>query len=563
MAINLQSPGIKVTERDNVATIAAAGTTTAGAVGEFSWGPINAPQLVTSENELVKKFGKPSTSNNVDFLCAAGYLAYSSSQYVTRVVGTGALNAASGTALLIENDDAYEVATLTGAGNWIAKYAGALGNSIQVVIATASTYDDASFDAYRSFFDAAPGTSDYAAAINGSNDELHVAVIDKDGKITGTPGTLLEKFEAVSKASDARGIDGGTNYYVKVINQTSKYIRWGGHPEQAGGTNWGSEANGTTFVDGALGDAIFDGAVDETLTGGANGASVTDTELLAGLAQYASKETISLDVLVCGRGGVTVANKAIEYAEARKDCVAVFSPASSDVVNNAGSEAADIVTASASYTTSTYGVFDSNWKYTYDRYNDVYVYVPCNPDVAGCMARVDQNLEPWFSPAGYENGRILNAVRLAWNPNQTDRDTLYKVGINPIFNQPGRGTILFGDKTFTTKKTSMSRINVRRLFITLQSVIGDSANDVLFAQNDTTTRNTFRDVVSGYLRSVQGGRGITDYRVVCDETNNPEDVVNANEFICDIFVRPTASVNFIQLNFTSVSGSAAFAEIGG
>jgi hypothetical protein len=640
MAINLQSPGIKISERDQIASVGSVGTTTGASVGEFGWGPIDEPTLVTSESDLVKKFGAPTTSNNVDFLSAAAFMSYSASQYVTRVAGTGALNANSaGTGLLIKNDDAYEGATLSGAGHWVARHAGVLGNSIKVVICENATgYQDSGFDAYRDFFDVAPGTSDYVSALGGSNDELHVAVIDEDGEITGVPGSLLEKFELVSKASDARGIDSGTNYYKDVINNTSQYIRWANHVETntrnatisgavfaagevtfttsaphsflvgesvvvagvvdsgaasafdgtytidsvtsttfvvttvdpvetytsggtatvAGTANWGSTANGTTFLDG-------DGAnihVD-SLAGGADGVAITASERIDGIDLIANKFTFDVDVIICGQGDATVANKAIAIAEARKDCVAVFSPLKTDVVANAGSESTDIATWADTVTRSTYGIADSNWKYAYDKYNDVYVWVPVNADVAGCIARVDANLDPWFSPAGYDNGRILNSVRLAWNPAETERDALYKISVNPVFSQPGRGTVLFGDKTFTQKKTTFSRINVRRLFITMQSVIGDSAGDVLFDQNDASTRQGFVNIVEAYLRSVQGGRGIQDFRVICDETNNPDEIVSANGFVCDIFVQPTFSVNFIQLNFTSVAGAAAFAEIGG
>jgi len=639
MAINLQSPGIKLTESEQIASVGSVGATTGASVGAFSWGPIEDPTLVTSESDLASKFGAPTLSNNVDFLSAAAYMAYSASQYVVRVAGTGALNANSaGSGLLIKNDDAYEGTTLTAAGHWVARHAGVLGNSLKVVICENATgYSDPAFAAYQGFFDVAPGTSDYVANLGGSNDELHVAVIDEDGEITGVPGTLLEKFELVSKASDARKIDGGTNYYKDVINNTSNWIRWANHVETntrtanissavfdtdhidfttstshgflvgetvvisssnpaaydgsftilsdgfsattfrvtagdpgaayvdsgvatvTGSANWGTTANGTTFTDGDGTNVHV-----ESLAGGAEGTAISASERIAGLTLLNNKYTYDVDVLICGAGDSTVADKAIEIAEARKDCVAVFSPERADVVGVPGSEVANVTAWAGSLSaTSTYGIADCNWKYAYDRYNDTYVYVPCNPDVAGCIARVDGNSAPWFSPAGYTNGRILNSVRLAWNPTETDRDTLYKLGVNPIMSQPGRGTILFGDKTFTQKKTAFSRINVRRLFITIESVIGDSAGDVLFGQNDAAQRSSFTNIVSSYLRSVQGGRGIQQFQVVCDGSNNPASVVEANEFVCDVFVQPISSVNFIQINFTSVSGAGGFTEIGG
>lgn len=636
MAINLQSPGIKITEADQVASIGSIGTTTGALVGEFTWGPINDAVFVTRESELVSKFGIPSASSNVDFLTAASYLAYSSSAYVVRAGDSAARNAtSSGTGLLVENDEGYESATKTGAGHWIARHAGSLGNSLKVVICENSTgFSDPAFAAYKGFFDVAPGTSDYVSNLGGSNDELHVAVIDEDGEFTGIPGSLLEKFELVSKASDARGIDGGSNYYVTVINETSKYIRWANHVETnarnatisgavfaageitfttsaphnflagesvvvadvvdsgaasafdgtftidsvtsttfvvttadpvetyvsggtanvAGTANWGTAANGTTFTDGD-GTNVH----DESLTGGID-TTLTNTERFTAWDVFSNTLNYDVDVLIGGEGDAAMSNYVGQLAESRKDCVACLTPPKAAVYNNVDSEVADIQSWADALTRSTYVVVDANWKYMYDRYNDSYTYVPCNPDVAGCMARVDFNRSPWVSPAGYENGRILNSVRLAWNPTNSQRDELYKYGINPIISSPGRGTVLFGDKTFTQKKTSFSRINVRRLFITMQSVIGEAADDVLFEQNDSSTRAGFTALVEAYLRTVEAGSGITQFRVVCDDTNNPDEVVNANEFVCDIFVRPIATVNFIQLNFVSVAGASAFSE---
>jgi phage tail sheath protein FI len=253
----------------------------------------------------------------------------------------------------------------------------------------------------------------------------------------------------------------------------------------------------------------------------------------------------------------------IAIAEYRKDLMVTFSPEFDDVVNNAGGETDAVNTFANTITRSNYAIMDSGWKYQYNKYADNYVWVPLNADVAGCLARVDQERASWFSPAGYAQGRILNAVKLAWNPDQNARDALYKNAVNPVINQPGRGTILFGDKTFTTRPGSFSRINVRRLFITLEKSIGALAADLLFEQNDDATRAGFVNTVEPYLRSVVAQRGIAQFVVVCNETNNPEDIVNANSFVADIYVRPVSSINFIQLNFVSVAGAAQFAAIGG
>lgn len=632
MAINLISPGIKITETDQVASVPASGPTVAGTVGRFRWGPINKATLVTSENILVSEFGSPNATNIVDFLVSANYLAYSSNLYVVRVANT-ALNATasnttadtanSGTGLLIENDDVYDNSFSTGQaddGPWVAKYAGALGNSIKVstcpsasawqstltgtwTVAAGGTTVSGSGGAanteltvgdivvlggrslkvgsvtnadfftlqsshltgasavtvtrrweYFDSFDVEPGTSTFASERNGVNDEMHIAIVDEDGLITGTKDTLLEKFQAVSKGDDAKGETGGSNYYKDIINTRSRFIRWLDHDTQ--GTNWGTSVTNKTFT-------AVNTPINYSLAGGSDGSALTDGDKISGYNLYANKANINISLIPMGVASATVINSVIaDIAERRKDVVVVFSPESADVVNNVGDEATDVNSFANSVTRSTYAFMDGNWKYQYDKYNDAFVYVPCNADTAGCMARTDAESAPWFSPAGFAKGRILNTIKLAWNPNEAERDLLYKNAVNPIFTQPGRGVVLFGDKTFTTKTGSFSRINVRRLFIEIQKGIGSFAEDLLFEQNDDATRALFVNTVEPYLRDIQGQRGMTDFRVICDETNNPDNVVNANEFIADIFVRPIASINFIQLNFVSVRGAAAFAELG-
>lgn len=632
MAINLISPGIKITETDQVASVPASGPTVAGTVGRFRWGPINKATLVTSENILVSEFGSPNATNIVDFLVSANYLAYSSNLYVVRVANT-ALNATAsastgdpstpGTGLLIENDDVYDNSFSTGQaddGPWVAKYAGALGNSIKVstcpsasawqstltgtwTVAAGGTTVSGSGGAanteltvgdivilggrslkvgsvtnadfftlqsshltgasaatvtrrweYFDSFDVEPGTSTFASERNGLNDEMHIAIVDENGLITGAKDTLLEKFQAVSKGNDAKGETGGSNYYKDIINTRSRFIRWLDHDTQ--GTNWGTSVTNKTFT-------AVNAPINYSLAGGSDGSALTDGDKISGYNLYANKANINISVIPMGVASATVINSVIaDIAERRKDVVVVFSPRSTDVVNNVGNEATGVNTFANSVTRSTYAFMDGNWKYQYDKYNDAFVYVPCNADTAGCMARTDAESAPWFSPAGFAKGRILNTIKLAWNPNEAERDLLYKNAVNPIFTQPGRGVVLFGDKTFTTKTGSFSRINVRRLFIEIQKGIGSFAEDLLFEQNDDATRALFVNTVEPYLRDIQGQRGMTDFRVICDETNNPDNVVNANEFIADIFVRPIASINFIQLNFVSVRGAAAFAELG-
>ena len=632
MAISLISPGVKITEQDLVTSNQATTSTIGAFSGQFTWGPIEVPTQVENENQLVSQFGKPNSTNIVDFLSAANFLGYSSPLFVVRVANT-ALNATTetatgsggtGTGQLVKNDDAYIETASFNIGPFIAKYAGVLGNSLKVSTCPNSTaYSNTLTGTYSvtagattvtgsgtaantelrvgdsivldgrsirvtaitnatsltigsahltgasavtatrrwEFFDefnGAPGTSLQASTLGASGDEMHIVVVDKLGTITGTANTVLEKYAFTSKASNAKAENGGSNYYKDLINDQSNWIRWAA--KDNAGTNWGTNltvANGapTTYTSVSV-------PKNYDFNGGSDGTTVSDGDRSTGYLKYSNKSEVPATIIFAGQANATVVNRIIgDIAEVRKDVIVCASPLRSNVVNNAGSEATAISTWAGTVTRSTYAVADSGWKYQYDRYNDTYVYVPLNADVAGCMARNDANQESWLSPAGFNNGRIQNLVRLAYNPTQADRDTLYKAAINPIITQIGRGTVLFGDKTFTLKNTSMNRVNVRRLFIELQKTIGQAANNVLFDQNDATTRSGFVSLVVPYLRSVQSRRGITAFRVVCDETNNPEDIVNANEFVCDIFVQPIRSVNFIQLNFVSVRGTATFAEI--
>ena len=409
-------------------------------------------------------------------------------------------------------------------------------------------------------FNAAPTTSQHAATVGASGDEMHVVVVDRTGIITGTANTVLEKYSNVSKAGNARAENGGSNFYKTVINDQSEWVRWTDH--DGAGTNWGdnllgANATPTTYTSVSV-------PKNYNFNGGSDGATLSDGDRSNGYLKYTNKAEVPSILIIAGQSNATVVNRIIgDIAEVRKDVIVCMSPLRSNVVNNAGSEASSIGTWADTITRSTYAVADSGWKYQYDKYNDTYVYVPLNADVAGVMARNDLNTAPWISPAGNGPGRIQNLVRLAYNPSQADRDTLYKTSVNPVISQVGRGTVLFGDKTFVTRNAATNRINVRRLFIELQSTIGTNADNVLFDQNDETTRANFVNLVIPYLRSVQARRGIAAFNVVCNASNNPEDVVNSNGFVCDIFVQPVRSVNFVQLNFVSVRGTATFNEIAG
>jgi phage tail sheath protein FI len=549
------SPGVQVSEIDLTTIVPSVATSIGGVAGIFAWGPVNEIVTISDEVRLVDRFGKPDNTNADYWFSAANFLAYSNTLKVVRAANTSTtLNAtAAGAGVLIENEDDYENNHDSGAntyGTFAAKWAGELGNSIRVEMADANTFTGW---AYAGEFTDAPGTSTFVSGFGGANDELHIIVLDVTGKITGTANTILEKYEFVSKASDAKIFDGSTNYYKNVINGSSRYVWWLSHP--AAGADWGS-TSATNF------DLLTNG-VGVTLANGSNGV-ITDGDLLRAYDRFANADSVDVNLLITGPGNSTIANYLIDnIAEVRKDCVVFISPIKSLVVNNYGDEAADCVTFRNTLTSSSYAVLDCNWKYQFDKYNDIYRWVPLNGDIAGLCARTDQDRDPWYSPGGLNRGIIKNVVKLAWNPNKTDRDTLYVKGINPVVTFPGEGTILFGDKTLLARPSAFDRINVRRLFIVLEKSIARAARSSLFEFNDQFTRAQFVNLVEPFLRDVQGRRGIYDFRVVCDETNNTGEVIDRNEFIGDIYIKPARSINFIQLNFVAVRTGVSFDEVVG
>ena len=454
---------------------------------------------------------------------------------------------------VITNDDNFILNYSSGGlafGEFAARYPGALGNSIKVSMADSATY---STWLYKSQFNGTPGTSAYVSEKSGSNDELHILVIDADGSWSGTAGTILEKYAYVSKASDAKSSDGSTNYYKNIINNQSEYIWSLDHPLEV--TSWGAEAKSTAF--GSLA-----ANVTTTLTGGVSGDSVSTGNVSTGYALFSNDELYDIGLIPMGpTTAVSAVNAVIAIAESRRDAVVFASPPYVDVVNTTG-QADKIVTYRNQLTSSSYAVLDTGWKYQYDRYNDKYRYIPLNGDIAGLAVRTDLISDPWFSPAGYNRGVVKNLVKLAYSPSKTDRDTLYKSGINPVVTFPGQGTLLFGDKTLLARPSAFDRINVRRLFIVLEKSIATAAKFQLFEFNDPFTRNQFKNIVEPFLRDVQGRRGITDFKVVCDETNNTPAVIDRNEFTADIYIKPSRAINFIQLNFIATRSGISFEEVG-
>lgn len=413
---------------------------------------------------------------------------------------------------------------------------------------------------YSSLFGSAPGTSAYAAGQGGVDDELHVVVVDEDGRFTGTSSTVLEKYAYVSKASDAKTATGSTNYYKDVINRQSSYVWWLDHPTSAS-VNWGSPASGLTFGKPNLiqGGSLFGG-----IDGGATsvGTTFTNADLIRGYDLLAN-ESVQLDVMLGASANTSLATYIINNVVlARKYTMGFFSPTKDDVVNPpSGTPVERTIAYREALPSTSYAVLDSGWKYQYDKYNDMYRWVPLNGDTAGCLVRTAQAAETWFSPAGFSRGQIKNVIKLAHNPKQVDRDDLYVKGVNPVVTFPGQGTVLYGDKTLLTKPSAFDRINVRRLFIVLEQTIEKAAQELLFEQNDEFTRNQFVNLVEPFLRQVKGRRGISEFLVVCDETNNPPDAIDRNEFRADVFIKPIRSINFIQLNVVAVRSDVAFNEI--
>ena len=559
MAFQL-SPGVVVTERDLTSVVPSVATTAGGFAGAFQWGPVDQVVTVDSENQLVDRFGKPNDTVFKSFFTAANFLSYGNNLQVVRVVNKAtAKNAAvvSANAVLITNEENYDLTYADGSGTFgefAAKYPGTLGNGLQVSMADGNVFTGW---AYAGQFDAAPNTSQYASDVSGLHDEMHIIVIDSTGVWTGTANTVLEKFPYVSKAADAKRADGTSAYYRDVINSTSKYIVWGDHTANvAPSSNWGSAARAVTF-------ANLTANLTVTLAGGVSADAPSDGNITSALSIFANDELYDISLLPLGAASATVVNYAISsVAEVRKDVIVFASPELADVANNIGDEATDVVAFRDSLTSSSYAVLDSGWKYQYDRYNDVYRYVPLNGDTAGTVVRTDFTADPWFSPAGFNRGQIKNVIKLAYSPSKTDRDTLYKKGVNPVVSFPGQGTVLFGDKTLLAKPSAFDRINVRRLFIVLEKSIATAAKFQLFEFNDGFTRAQFRNLIEPFLREVQGRRGITDFKVVCDESNNTGEVIDRNEFVADIFVKPARAINFIQLNFIATRSGISFEEVG-
>ncbi len=661
------SPGVLVTEKDLTNIIPAVSTTSGGIVITAEKGPILEVTTISSENELVDIFGKPTSSNYEEWLTASSFLGYGNNLKVVRPQ-TGMVNACvSGTAIIIKSTTDYwenygpDASFAANVGAFAAREPGTLGNNLKVSLCTNSTafgphsmsgtlindsaaaigdttitvddgslmqvgdileFGDASavpstsgapsgyyykitainthvltiarfnpatgktetgglrhavvdnakvlrhWEFYFNFSQPPTSTDDVVAA-GGSLDEMHIVVIDEDGGITGEAGTILETFEGVSQAVDAKSSTGASNYAPDVLYRNSKYIYYMDHETLL--SNAGSTKAGRTF-DNALTSGNAFAVTTYSLASGTDDYVATNAEIATAYEKFEDTENVDLSLLLCGPSqtsadatGDTKATAVMDIATARKDCVAFISPAKADVIGvaNAVTQQQNVVGFADGLPSTSYAVIDSGYSYKYDKYNDVYRWVPLNGDIAGLCARTDSIADPWFSPGGFNRGQIRGAVKLAFNPNQTQRDELYKSRVNPVVSFPGQGTVLFGDKTAQAKPSAFDRINVRRLFIVLEKAISTAAKFQLFEFNDEFTRAQFRNMVEPFLRDVQGRRGLTDFSVVCDDTNNTSDVIDRNEFRADIFIKPARSINFIQLNFIATRTGVAFSEVAG
>lgn len=561
MALKLsESPNIVVKEIDLSGVVPAVTSSTGALVGDFNWGPAEQPILVGNEAELAANFGAPSLSggaSSTDFLSAAYFLKYSTNTFVTRAVADSDYNAvaAGSTSTQVKNLDDFNSQTLT-AEKIIAKYPGSVGNSLKVSICPAV---DSAFDnwAYASSFDAAPSTSPFVSSVSSATgDEVHVVVVDEDGVLTGSTGSVLETFPFVSLVSDAKTSDGTSNYILDVLNDRSSYV-------------WGGAVDFNTAPVSSWDSAAESNVVNYSLSSG-NLASKSVNDYLAGFDQYEDADAIQVDFLIAPQFAsssdqTTVITDLVATAADRKDCVVVSSPNRDAVVgvNNPTTVVSSVKTFADAQTASSYLILDNNFLKVYDKYNDEYVFIPAASSTAGLMASTDFTSAPWFSPAGSRRGQYIGVTSLAYSATKSQRDTLYKASVNPIVNLPGQGILLYGDKTKLGRPSAFDRINVRRLFLVMERAIKQAAQGVMFEFNDEFTRAEFVNIVEPFLREIKGRRGISDFRVVCDETNNTADVIDNNSFVASIFVKPARSINYVTLNFVAVRTGVDFEEVVG
>lgn len=589
------SPGVTVKETDLTNIIPAVATSIGAMAGLFRWGPVGDVELITSEAELAEKFGGPVndsaySAHNKYFFTAASFLKYANALNVVRGSSSDSpatlFNADSlGTGnVLINNLTAYEQTTsFSSNGAFLAKYPGELGNSLQVLAWDASSVLNVVADiSERDGLTPVDGDYVYVTDSDGSGNpnayvytgspaawvespkakfkhealesqfdshpvgnEVHILVIDEDGEFTGSPGTILEKWEYLSTVVGDKTETGANNYFATVLANGSSYI-YAGDITSFGVAADAYDPEGISLVGG--------GDVDEE--------SWATEEISSYYDLFSDAETLDVNIIIGGETNTTLANHLIGIAESRRDCVVTLSPEIADSVNNINA-VEDVISWANTLTSSSYAVLDSAAVYQYDKYNDIYIWIPASGHIAGLMAHTDNVADPWWSPAGYNRGQIRGVTKIAYTPRKAERDALYKNKVNPLVSFPGQGTVLYGDKTALSRPSAFDRINVRRLFLVLEKAISTASKYLLFEFNDEFTRAQFRNMTEPFLRDVQGRRGIYDFEVVADETNNTPEVIDSNEFRGDIYIKPARSINYITLNFVATRSGVEFSEIVG
>jgi hypothetical protein len=585
------SAGVQVKETDLTNVIPAVSTSIGAFAGYFKWGPINEVRLVSSEKGVVSTYGTPDSSVLYadPFFQATSFLQYgnalkivrggNSNDFLNALDDTSANSPASGE--YIPNSEYFEANlgnTVSGA-TFAAKYAGSFGNSLRVYV-----FSKGQFENYEARFNESPIdaqlTDELISAFSvfdvaPDEGEVHVAVIDSEGN-WGEAGNVLETYANVSVSKTAKKSNGATNYIKNVINALSQYVYFVksdtvaitvGDITDTYTELYGSPLDSPLEYESPEADLFKFGQL-YTLSGGTDASALLTGDIQNALDLLADTETEDVNLIFSqiDSSGAVLQNYVHSIAHTRKDAIAFLSPYKDATVGEV-SPSPKLKTWANSITergdNGSYAVMDSTAVYIYDRYNDVYRYIPANGHIAGLCANVDEVADTWFSPAGFNRGGLRGIVKLAFNPTQAERDELYKASVNPIVTFPGQGTLLFGDKTAQSKQSAFDRINVRRLFISLEKAIATAAKFQLFEFNDQFTRASFKNAVEPFLREVQGRRGITDFAVVCDETNNTGEVVDSNGFVADIYVKPTRSINFITLNFVATRTGVNFSEVAG
>lgn len=600
------SPGVVINEKDFSGIVPNVASGIGGIVGRFTRGPVNTPILVSSETDLVNIFGKPTETNAMEWFTAAQFLQYSNKLWAVRAKPASASNAyvetgsVTGT-VSFGNDSEYEdgQSGIDTDVKFVARELGAFGNQLGLIVVDNGNWssfktwaDDLvtsghMSQSFASVLQYQPGTSNYVETYAGAskNDEIHVIIFDATGAYTGTKYQVLEVYQGLSKAIDALDYQGNPIYYVSALQIKSKYLWTNG--------KLGTSANGTTTLD--CGSTTFQvagsgvsfapfnftfqnvaavgtGAFAAIFHTGVDGTAAAETDVATSYDVFLNTDLYDVNLLpTAGYFNVATLQKIINVAYTRKDAVAFFSPsvtATGVIITDSSATAVNDIIAffdalNIAEMYASYGFCDSGYKYIYDKYNNKYRWVPLNGDTAGLCAQVDQIADAWYSPGGFTRGGIKNVIKLAFNPNQAQRDILYPKSINPVVAFPGQGVVLYGDKTMTRKPSAFDRIGVRRLFIVLEKAISIAAKYTLFEFNDSFTRAQFRNMVEPFLRNIQGRRGINEFLVICDESNNTPYVIDANQFVGSIYVKPNKSINFITLNFVAASQSVDFSVITG